>query len=117
MINHLVFQGRFTKTPELKTSPNDGTKYVNFTLVWSEKNKNDKEMTCFIDCVAFAGLAEFITKYFEKGDMCIVEGKLLTRKYEDAEGKKKSKNELKVNKCHFCGYKKTDDVTELFKDD
>ena len=66
MINHLVFQGRFTKTPELKTSPNDGPKYVNFTLVWSEKNKNGQEMACFIDCVAFAGLAEFITKYFEK---------------------------------------------------
>lgn len=102
MINHVTLQGRFTKDVKLSESSTSEINYVRFTLAWSEKSKSDKEISCFLDCVTFSHLAEFIAKRFKKGDMVIVEGKLTTHNYEDQSGNKKYKNELKVNKIHFC---------------
>ena len=98
MINHVSYQGRFTRDLELKTTKNN-LSYINFTLAWSEKY-GDKEVNCFINCVAYRGTAEFIKKYFEKGDMVLVEGKLVTQSYQDQQENKKSKTTLVVDKAH-----------------
>lgn len=109
MINHVSYQGRFTRDLELRTANNISV--INFTLAWSEKY-GDKEVNCFINCVAYRGTAEFIKKYFEKGDMVLVEGKLVTRSYQDQQGNKKFMTDLVVDKVHFCGSKKKKEISD-----
>lgn len=106
MLNKMIFQGRFTKPLELKQTAN-GVQVLNFTLAWNEKY-GDKETNCFLNCVAYRNTAEFIQKYFDKGDLAIVEGKLTTRSYEK-DGEKRYITELIVDKAHFCGSKKERD--------
>lgn len=109
MINHVSFQGRFTKDLELKHTANN-VAYVKFTLAWSEKY-GEKETSCFLNCVAYKSNADFLSKYFHKGDMVLVEGKLLTRSYEDQKGKQWI-TELIVDKSHFCGSKRNDKLDD-----
>lgn len=100
MINHVTMQGRFTKDVELKSS--EKVDYARFTIAWSEKvPKSDKENVCFLNCVAFGKKAENVAKYFKKGDMAIVEGKLVSREYAK-EDKKRYIKELLADEVHFC---------------
>ena len=68
MINHVSYQGRFTRDLELKSTANN-VSYVDFTLAWSEKF-GDKEVNCFLNCVAYRSTAEFLNKYFDKVHFC-----------------------------------------------
>lgn len=102
MINHMTIQGRFTRQPELKRTSTD-LAVCNFTLAWSEKY-GEKETTLFLNCVAYRSTAEFVSKYFLKGDMAVVEGKLTSRSYEK-DNEKRYITELIVDKVHFCGSK------------
>lgn len=102
MINHVSFQGRFTKDLELKHTAND-VAYVKFTLAWSEKY-GEKENKCFLNCAAYKHNADFLSKYFHKGDKVLVEGRLITSNYETQKDKKWI-TELIVDKVHFCGQK------------
>lgn len=103
MLNNTTIQGRFTKNLEKKETTN-GVPVCNFTIAWNERY-GDKEQTLFLNCVAYRNTAEFITKYFKKGDMAVVEGKLTSRSYEK-DGDKKYITELIVDKVHFCVSKK-----------
>ena len=89
--------------PELRDT-NSGTKVANFRIAWSEKYK-DKENKCFLECKAFGAQAEFIGKYFSKGQEIAVEGKLNTEEWENQNGDKRSKIVLVVSNVHFCGKK------------
>lgn len=112
MINHVTMQGRFTKDVELKSS--EKVDYARFTIAWSEKvPKSDKENVCFLNCVAFGKKAENVAKYFKKGDMAIVEGKLVSREYAK-EDKKRYIKELLADEVHFCqpGRRVEPDVVE-----
>lgn len=104
MINHVAIQGRFTKEIDMKYTPT-GIPVATFTIAWNEKY-GEKESVCFLNCVAFRSTAEFLSNYFRKGDQTIVEGKMVTRNYEDSQGQKKYVTELVVDKAHFCGSKK-----------
>lgn len=111
MINSTIFQGRLVRDVEIKTV-GDSISVAEFTIAWSEKYK-DKESKCFLRCKAWRGTAEFVDKYFEKGQELIVEGNLLTEEWEDKETQKKqSKTILNVQKAHFCG-KKSDSVAPV----
>lgn len=110
MLNNTVMQGRFTRDIEKKQTSN-GIAVCNFTIAWSEKYK-DKETNCFLNCVAYRNTAEFIEKYFKKGDQVIVEGKLTSRNYDDSQGNKRYVTELIVDKVHFCGSKKEETINE-----
>lgn len=100
MINHVTMQGRFTKDVELKSS--EKADYARFTIAWSEKRvKSDIEDLCYLNCVAFGKKAETIAKYFKKGDMAVVEGKLVSREYGE-DGKKRYIKELIADEVHFC---------------
>lgn len=103
MLNHLSLQGRMVADPELKDT-NSGTKVVNFRLAWSEKIK-DRENKLFLDCKAFSGIAEFICKYFSKGQDIVLEGKLNTEEWKTQDGQNRSKIVLMVSSEHFCGKK------------
>lgn len=110
MVNHLVMQGRMVADPELKET-NSGAKVLNFRIAWSEKYKdrenNEKENKCFLECKTFSGQAEFISKYFKKGQEIAVEGKLNTEEWENQDGQKRSKIVLLVSNAHFCGSKQS----------
>ena len=104
-INHLVLQGRMVADPEQKTT-NSGIQVVNFRIAWSEKYK-EKENKLFIECKAFGAQAEFLCKYFKRGQEIAVEGKLNTEEWENQQGEKRSKIVLVVSNVHFCGKKES----------
>lgn len=103
MLNKVTFQGRFTADPVMKQTPS-GVSYCNFDVAWSEKYK-EVESTCFLKCRAWRTTAEFLPKYFHKGDQVIVEGRLITNSWTDDQGQKRSTIVCDVDKCHFCGAK------------
>jgi single-strand DNA-binding protein len=73
-------------------------------VAWSEKYK-ETETKLFLNCTAWRGTGEMVSKYFTKGKEIIVEGKLNTREWTDKEGNKRSTNEMVVDRVHFCGPK------------
>lgn len=102
-VNHLVFQGRLVAEPTFGQT-NAGGDYANFRLAWSEKYK-EKEAKCFLECKAFGGTAQFMSKYMrDKGQEIVAEGKLNTEEWEK-DGQKRSKMVLVVNNVHFSGKK------------
>ncbi len=103
MLNHAVIQGRLTRDPELRTTQN-GISVVSFTLA----NDNDfgEKHTDFIDCVAGKGTAEFVNKYFSKGQMALVTGRLQSRKWKDKNGNDRISWEIQVNNVYFGEAKK-----------
>jgi len=104
MVNKVIFQGRFTADPELKTT-SGGFSTMEFTLAWSEKYK-EAETKCFLRCKAWRNTAEFISKYFSKGSQAVVEGQLTTEEWEK-DGQKQSRTILTVEKIHFAGSKES----------
>lgn len=103
MLNKVVLQGRFTADPEMKATQS-GVNYCNFTVAWSEKYK-EIETDCFLSCRAWRQTAEFVPKYFHKGDQVVVEGRLVTQKWQDQQGQNRSMTLCEVDKVHFCGSK------------
>lgn len=103
MINRTILQGRLTATPEIRTTQS-GHKVTSFTVAWNEKY-GDKETNLFLNCTAWNGTAEFVCKYFGKGQQIIVEGKLQTNSFTDKEGNNRSVVDLSVDGVSFCGSK------------
>lgn len=108
MLNNAVIMGRLTNTPELRATPN-GNKVVSFSVAVTRNYKEDQ--TDFIDCVAWKGTAEFISKYFRKGSMIAVVGSIQTRNYEDSNGNKRKAVEILVDEANFCGSKAENEST------
>lgn len=100
MINKVVLMGRLTKIPELKYTKNDKA-VCSFTIA-VERNTADRT-TDFIDLVAWNKTAEFITKFFTKGSMIAIVGKIQVRSYLANDGQKRKVTEIVVDECHFCG--------------
>lgn len=106
MINSVVLMGHLTADPELKTTPN-GTSVTSFSLA-VERNyapKGQERETDFINVVAWRQTAEFICRYFGKGQMIAVEGSIQTRKYQDKKGNNRVSVEVVANQVSFCGSK------------
>ena len=84
MINNVTIMGRLTAAPELK-STQSGKLVTSFAVAVERayKGANEERQTDFIDCVAWSGTAEFISKYFHKGSLIAIVGRLQTRTYED----------------------------------
>ena len=107
MLNTVVLMGRLTDEPNIKSLDSD-KKVMKFCLAVerSQTSKNEERKTDFIDCIAWEKTAEFISKYFEKGDAIIVEGRIETRQYEDKQGNKRKSVYVLVNNVNFCALKK-----------
>lgn len=104
MINSLNFQGRLVRDIELKYTDSQ-VAHTEFTIVWSEKYK-EAETKCFLRCKAWRQSAEFLSKYFCKGQEIAITGHLVTEEWEK-DGEKQSRTICMVDKVHFCGSKST----------
>ena len=107
MLNQLSIMGRFTAPPELKYTSNN-TAVLSFTLAVDRdySGKDKEKQTDFIECVAWRHTAEFISKYFSKGSMAVVTGKLYSRKWTDKDGNKRTAWEAQVDNIYFADSKK-----------
>lgn len=106
--NKTILIGRLTRDPEMRYTP-AGAAVASFTLAngYSYKQGDEKkETTSFFDCVIWGKPAEIIVEYAKKGQQLYVEGRLSQRRWEDADGNKKSKVEVVVEKFQFLGGKK-----------
>lgn len=105
MLNHISIMGRLTKDVELRRTAS-GTAVANLTLAVDRDFSKDKE-TDFIECVAWGKTGEFAEKYFSKGKMAIVSGRLQIRKWEDKNGNKRNTAEIVAENIYF-GESKSD---------
>lgn len=111
MLNHITLMGRLTRDPELRRT-GSGTAVASFTLAvdrdFSGKDSGEKE-TDFIDCVAWRQTGEFASKYFTKGRMAVVSGRLQIRSWTDKDGNKRRTAEVVVDNMYFGDSKKESD--------
>ena len=107
MLNSIVIMGRLTATPELKTT-NSGISVTSFTVAVDRRfqKQGEEKQTDFLNVVAWRQAADFVCKYFNKGDMIAVQGELQTRRYEDKDGNKRTATEIIADNVSFCGGKK-----------
>ncbi len=103
MLNKITCQGRLCAAPELKHTES-GKAVTNFTLAVDRDHNRDE--TDFIDVVAWNGTAEFVSKYFRKGSMCIVSGRLQMRRYESKDGTNRTAYEIVADSVYFGESKK-----------
>ena len=103
MLNHIVIMGRLVADPELRTTPT-GTAVATIRLAVDRdfKNKQTGEREAdFISVVAWQQTAEFVSRYFAKGRMAIVEGRLQMRNYTDRDGNKRTAAEVVADHVYF----------------
>jgi len=101
MLNHITIMGRLTRDPELRRT-GSGIAVTSFTVAVDRdyKSGNEKEVD-FIDCVAWRQTGEFVGKYFTKGRMIVVSGRLQTRTWTDKDGNKRKATEVVADNCYF----------------
>ena len=102
--NKVILMGRLTAAPELKQTPN-GSSVTTFTLAVDRKHGESKQCD-FINVVAWAKTAEFICKYFGKGQAMLLCGELQTRSWEDKNGNKRFVTEVVASEANFCETKR-----------
>ena len=109
MLNKVVLMGRLTKDPELRRT-GSGTAVTSFSLACDRDFKSqsgDKE-TDFIEFVAWKNTAEFVSKYFSKGRMAVVEGRLQIRDWTDKAGNKRTTAEVVADNVYFADSKRSE---------
>ena len=109
-LNRIDIMGRLTKAPELRYTA-QGTPVTSFTLAVDRdyQGGGNERQTDFIDCVAWRQTAEFVSKYFTKGSMAIVTGRLQIRDWEDKNGGKRRSAEVMADSVYFGESKKRGD--------
>lgn len=107
MLNVCTIMGRLVRDPELRRT-GSGIAVASFTLAVEDdfKDKDGNKKTIFVDCTAWRGTGEFISKYFTKGSMAIVQGKLDVREWTDKDGNKRRNTEIVVENIYFGESKK-----------
>lgn len=109
MLNVSVLMGRLVADPELRHTPNN-IPVTSFTLAVDRsyvKSGADRQ-TDFIDIVAWRNTAEFISRYFRKGQMMVVQGSIQTRTYQDKDGNKRKAFEIVADNVNFADSKRSD---------
>ena len=111
MLNHIVIMGRLARDPELRHTQS-GTAVTSFTLAvdrdFKDKNTGERQ-TDWIDVVAWRGTGEFVSRYFTKGRMAVVEGRLQIRDWTDKEGNKRRSAEVVADNVYFGDSKRDGD--------
>ena len=102
MLNKVIVMGRLVRDPELRRT-NSGTAVASFTIACDRDFKSDgwEREADFIECVAWRNTAEFVSKYFAKGRMAVVSGRLQTRNWTDKEGNKRKATEIVAESVYF----------------
>ncbi len=106
MVNCAVIMGRLVADPELRTTSN-GISVTSFAVAVDRGfvRQGEERQADFIDIIAWRQQAEFICKYFRKGSMIAIQGKIQTRTYEDRNGNKRKAVEIVADNVSFCGSK------------
>ena len=102
MLNKIILMGRLTRDPELRHTGN-GTAVASFSLAVDRdyKSQSGERETDFIDIVAWRSTAEFVSKYFSKGRMAVVDGRLQIRDWTDKDGAKRRTAEVVADNVYF----------------
>ncbi len=102
MLNHIVLMGRLTRDPELRRT-GSGVAVASFTLAVDRDfaAQGAERETDFVDIVAWRNTAEFVSKYFTKGRMAVVSGRLQIRNWQDKDGNKRRSAEVVANDVYF----------------
>ena len=108
MLNVVAIMGRLVKDPELK-STNSGKSVCSFRIANDSgyKNADGSSQTNWLDVVAWGKTAEFVCKYFPKGSLIAIDGRLQTRQYQDKNGQNRTAVEIVANNANFCGSKES----------
>lgn len=118
MLNHITIMGRLTRDPELRYT-SAGTPVASFSLAvdrdFAPKDGGEKQ-TDFIDCVAWRQTGEFVSKYFQKGSMAIVTGRLQIRDWQDKEGNKRRSAEVIADNVYFGESKRREGADSSYHD-
>ena len=103
MLNHIVLMGRLTRDPELRRT-GSGIAVASFTLAVDRDfaSQGGEKETDFVDIVAWRSTAEFVSKYFTKGRMAVVEGRLQIRDWTDKAGNKRTTAEVVADNVYFA---------------
>ena len=112
MLNHIVIMGRLARDPELRHTQS-GTPVATFRLAVDRDYKDKvtgERGTDWIDVVAWSGSAEFVTKYFTKGRMAVVEGRLQLRDWTDKDGNKRRAAEVVAENVYFADSRRDGDT-------
>ena len=99
MINKVILMGRLTRDPEMRHT-NSGTPVTTFSIA-IDNGYGENQRTDFVNCLAWNKTAEFVTKYFTKGKMIIVIGRITTRSWETQDGKRAYATEVIANEVNF----------------
>ena len=108
MLNHITIMGRLVRDPEFRSTAG-GTPVTNFTVAVDRdyQTGGENKQTDFIECVAWKQTAEFVTKYFRKGSMAVVSGRLNSRKWQDRDGNNRINWEVVADSIYFGESKQT----------
>lgn len=111
MLNHITIMGRLTKDPELRRT-GSGIAVASFRVAVDRDyaQSGQQRKTDFIDCVAWRQAGEFVAKYFRKGSMIVVEGRLEMRTWEDRDGIRHTSAEINVENAYFGESKRPEGV-------
>lgn len=106
MINIVALTGRLTYEPELKVTQS-GVSVIRFQMAVDRnyQAQGQERQADFIDCMAWRSTAEFISRYFHKGDMIGIEGSIQTSNFTDKDGNKRKSVDVVANNVSFCGSK------------
>ena len=106
MLNSVILMGRLTADPELKTTSSN-LSVLSFSVAVDRNYQaaGQERQADFINCVAWRQNADFISRYFRKGQMIAIQGSIQTRSYEDRNGNKRTAVEVIVDRASFCGSK------------
>ena len=121
MLNKVILQGRLTDHPELKHT-NSGKAVTSFSIaVEDNRTVNGERKTNFFKCEAWGASAEFICKYFEKGQQIIIDGRLTSNTYTDKNENKRKDVYIVAEGINFCGAKSAEaqqqDIEKIFDDE
>lgn len=108
MLNHIVIMGRLTRDPELRYTQSQLPVATFRVAVDRDFGRGEEKQTDFIDCVAWRSTGEFVSKYFQKGSMAIVSGRLQMRDWTDKEGNKRTSAEIVADNVYFGESKRRD---------
>lgn len=107
-MNKIIIKGRITKELEVRYTQTSNIAVVSFTVAVNRDfvKQGEERQTDFINCVAYGKTAEFVSKYFSKGQEILLTGRLQNRSWEDEQGQKHYVTEIIVENVEFCGSKK-----------
>lgn len=113
MLNIVTLQGRLAAAPELRQTQS-GKSVVSFRVACNRdfKDKNGESQVDWLNCIAWNKTAEFVNKYFQKGDAILLTGSIQTRNYQDKNGNNRTATEINAERVFFCGGKQTQESTQ-----